>query len=96
MGDWYVYLLRCSDNTLYTGITTDVARRIREHNDGGPLGARYTRNKRPVRLMYQEPAKSRSHATLREYEIKRLSREQKEAFIRKSEGKAQSKSTSKR
>ena len=82
MNDWTVYILRCSDGTLYTGITKDVERRIEEHNGSGFLGARYTRARRPVRLVYFEPHKTRSDAARREYEIKHLSKEEKEALIR--------------
>ena len=82
MNDWTVYILRCSDDTLYTGITRDVERRIEEHNGSGLLGARYTRARRPVRLVYFESHETRSEAARREYEIKHLSREEKEALIR--------------
>ena len=82
MNDWTVYILRCTDETLYTGITKDVERRIEEHNGSGLLGARYTRARRPVRLVYFESHKTRSEAARREYEIKRLSREEKEVLIR--------------
>ncbi len=81
MNDWTVYILRCSDETLYTGITKDVVRRVEEHNGSGLLGARYTRARRPVRLVYSEAQKTRSAAARREYEVKRLSREAKEALI---------------
>lgn len=75
---WFVYILRCSDNSLYTGITTDVDRRIEEHNEkSSNLGAKFTRGRQPVKLVYQEDAGSRSHATKREMEIKSLSRKQK-------------------
>jgi putative endonuclease len=82
MNDWTVYIIRCSDETLYTGITRDVERRVEEHNGSGLLGARYTRARRPVRLVYSEAHKTRSDAARREYEIKRLNREGKEALIR--------------
>ena len=78
---WYVYVLRCADATLYTGIATDVTRRIEEHNRGGVSGARYTRARRPVTLLYQENHASRSAASRREAEIKRLSRQQKETLV---------------
>ncbi|MFP5403436.1 MAG: GIY-YIG nuclease family protein [Gammaproteobacteria bacterium] len=76
---WWVYLLRCADGTLYTGITTDVARRVAEHNGDGP-GARYTRGRRPVVLAYAEPAGSRAEAARREAAIKRLDRARKLAL----------------
>ncbi len=81
MNDWYVYILRCADGSLYTGITTDPARREREHNSDSRLGARYTRARRPVRIVYQESAHSRAQAARREREIKRLTRLAKEALI---------------
>ena len=71
-GPWFVYLLHCSDQTLYTGITTDLQRRLQEHN-GGRAGARYTRARRPVRLVYFESATDRSMASRREYAVRRLS-----------------------
>lgn len=77
--NWFVYILKCSDNTLYTGITTDIARRLAEHNDG--TGARYTRARLPVSLAYLETAENRSEASKREYRIKQLSRGQKEGLI---------------
>ncbi len=82
MSDWYVYMLRCADGSLYTGITTDPARRVHEHNSCSKLGARYTRARRPVRIVYQECAQSRAQAARRESEIKRLTRLAKEALIK--------------
>jgi putative endonuclease len=78
---WYVYILRCADDTLYTGVSTDVARRVEEHNAGAPLGARYTRSRRPVQLLFQETAESRSAALRRERQIKAKSRAAKWALI---------------
>ena len=69
-GAWQVYLLRCADGTLYTGITTDLARRLAEHNAG--RGARYTRSRLPAELVYAEPASDRSAAQRREYAIRRM------------------------
>lgn len=77
---WWVYMLRCADNTLYTGITTDVERRTQEHNGDG-RGAKFTRARRPVTVVYCEPSKDRSSASQREYQIKRLSKSQKEALV---------------
>jgi len=74
---WKVYMLRCVDNTLYTGITTDLERRVEEHNSDNKKGARYTRVRRPVSLVYQENCDSRSHASSREYQLKKLSRADK-------------------
>ncbi len=76
---WFVYLLRCADNSLYTGITVDLKRRLAEHN-GSRLGARYTRSRRPVALVYAEPCVDRSAAAKREYAIKRLAPHQKAAL----------------
>lgn len=76
---WYVYVARCGDGTLYTGVTTDPARREAAHNAG--RGAAYTRSRRPVRLVYQEPASGRGAALRRELAIKRLSRSDKEALM---------------
>lgn len=73
---WYVYILRCADGTLYTGISTDPQRRAAEHNGDGP-GARYTRARRPVELAYTETVADRSAAARREAAIKRLSRMEK-------------------
>lgn len=80
MADWFVYMLRCADGSLYTGIATDVARRVQEHNAGAPLGARYTRGRRPVHLVYQERAADRSAAARREHALKRLRKGDKEAL----------------
>jgi predicted GIY-YIG superfamily endonuclease len=77
---WFVYVLRCADGTLYTGITKDLARRTQQHNDG--TAARYTRSRRPVKLVYQEPQSSQSSALKREAAIKKLTRRQKSAMIR--------------
>lgn len=71
-GTWFVYMVRCNDNTLYTGITTDLARRLAEHNTP-TYGARYTRTRRPVKLVYSESAASRSDASKREFLIRKLS-----------------------
>lgn len=78
---WVVYILRCADGTLYTGVTTDAARRVGEHNAGRATGARYTRARRPVKLVYREWASSRSAACKREYQIKQMSRRDKLLLI---------------
>jgi uncharacterized protein (TIGR02453 family) len=75
---WYVYLARCADGTLYTGVTTDPATRERAHNAG--RGAAYTRSRLPIRLVHTEPAEGRGSALRRELAIKRLSRKEKEAL----------------
>jgi putative endonuclease len=78
---WQVYIVRCADDSLYTGIARDLERRIAEHNaDKGP-GASYTRSRRPVTLVYREVAADRSAASRREYQIKQLSRVEKLALI---------------
>lgn len=76
---WFVYIVRCADDTLYTGIAVDVERRIEQHNTG--TGAKYTRSRRPVRVVYVEEAPDRSAASRREWEIKQLTRTQKERLI---------------
>lgn len=77
---WYVYMLHCRDGTLYTGVTTDLQRRLQEHNRGGQ-GARYTRARRPVTLAYHEMTASRATACRRERELKQLTRGQKQRLI---------------
>ena len=72
---WYVYVLRCGDGTLYTGTTDDVARRLAAHRAG--KGAKYTRGRVPLELLYTEQCPDRSAALRREYAIKQLSREEK-------------------
>jgi len=79
---WRVYIVRCADGTLYTGVARDVVRRTAEHNGEGGRGAKYTRGRRPVRLIYSKPARSRSEALRREARLKRLSKQQKETLVR--------------
>ena len=81
MENWYIYIVRCADASLYTGITKDIQRRVEEHNCHDQLCARYTRSRRPVNLVYQEGSYTRSEATKRENEIKRLSKKEKESLI---------------
>lgn len=76
---YYVYLLRCADGTLYTGFTNDLARRLAAHNAG--RGAKYTRSRLPVELVYWENFSNKSSALKREYAIKRLSRAEKLSLI---------------
>jgi len=81
---YFVYILKCADETLYTGIATELERRIEEHN-GPDKGAKYTRVRRPVRLVYSEEYPDRSAASKREYEIKKkMSRAEKLELIGKS------------
>jgi putative endonuclease len=75
------YILRCADDTLYTGITTDIARRIQEHNTDDKKWAKYTKSRRPVELVYHEKYLTRSEASKREYEIKKITREEKIKLI---------------
>ena len=76
---WYVYILRCGDDTLYTGITDDVARRLAAHRSG--RGAKYTQGRGPLELVYTEEVSDKPAALRREYQIKRLSRLEKERLI---------------
>ena len=76
---WYVYILRCADQTLYTGITTDPVRRVTQHNAG--TGAKYTRGRGPVEMVYCEPVEGYGIALRREYAIKQLTRKEKEALF---------------
>ena len=78
--NWFVYIVRCQDLTLYTGITTDPTQRLIAHNSGA-TGAKYTRSRRPVSLVYLEETESRSTASKREYTIKQMSVSQKTALI---------------
>ncbi len=80
MNSYYLYILRCADSTLYTGITTDLDRRIVEHNTSEKW-AKYTRMRRPVESMYSEVFLSRSDACKREYAIKQMTKTQKEKLI---------------
>ena len=76
---WYLYILRCGDGSLYTGITTDVQRRLAEHRSG--KGAKYTRGRGPLELLYQEECGTHSDALKRELAVKALTRSEKEALI---------------
>ncbi len=75
VGAWFLYILECNDGTLYTGITKDLSRRMEQHNTG--RASKYTRVRRPVRLVYQEACRSRTHALIRECEVKELPRHKK-------------------
>ncbi len=83
MTTWTVYIVRCADDTLYTGIAKDAARRAEEHNSNDLLGARYTRTRRPVALVYEDVVATRSDALKYEYRIKQMSRKEKEELIMK-------------
>ena len=80
-GKWYVYILRCADDTLYTGITNDLARRLKAHNAG--TASKYTRVRRPVVIVYHEEAETKGDALRRELQIKSMPRSQKQTLIKK-------------
>ncbi len=77
---WYLYILRCCDGSLYTGITRDLQQRVQAHNGG--TASRYTRTRLPVAIIYQEVCRGHSSALRKEYAIKQLSRKEKEEYIR--------------
>lgn len=76
---WHLYILRCGDGSLYTGVTTDIERRLRMHREG--KASRYTRTHQPVELVYREECGSRSRALTRECAVKSLPRDRKEALV---------------
>ncbi len=78
---YYLYILECADKTLYTGIATDLERRLEEHN-AGKIGAKYTRARRPVKLVYKKKFRNRSNASKAEARIKKLSRAEKIRLIK--------------
>lgn len=78
---WYLYIIRCADSTLYTGITTDVERRFSEHADQGKLAAKYVRGKAPLTLVFTVEAGTRSAASRLELKLKRLTKTQKELVV---------------
>jgi putative endonuclease len=80
MSEWYVYMIRAADQSLYTGITTDVERRFAEHQSGR-AGAKYFRGRKPQKVVLVESGHDRSSASIREAQIKKLSRDQKMALI---------------
>jgi putative endonuclease len=80
MQDWYLYLIRCRDGSLYTGITTDVARRFSEHRSG--KGSKYLRGRSPLTLVFQKKLGSKNHALAVEHRIKQLTKVKKEELIR--------------
>ena len=85
MADWYLYLIRCRDGSLYTGIATDVARRFAEHQGKGDTGAKYLRGRGPLTLVFQKKLGSRSLALKVESRVKKLSKARKEKLIRTGE-----------
>lgn len=80
---WLVYILRCADGTLYTGVTVDLERRLAAHNQG--TGAKYTRSRRPVTVVYQETAFGKSAALQREWQIKKMTRQEKLVLLEQAE-----------
>lgn len=82
---YFVYILECNDGSLYTGIAKDVKKRLDEHNNSD-RGAKYTKVRRPVKLVYTESSKDRSSASKREYEIKKLTRLKKLQLIKENKG----------
>ena len=81
MGDWCIYIVRCRDGTLYTGISTDVERRLAEHREAGDAGAKYLKGRGPLTLLVQKRLGSRSLALKAENRIKRLSKAKKESLL---------------
>ena len=79
---WFVYMLRCRDNSVYTGITNNLNKRIEAHMSGN--GSKYLRGRLPVKLIYKENFLNRSHASKREIEIKKLQKKEKELLIESS------------
>ena len=79
MKDWWVYIIRCSDNSYYTGIATDPQRRFAEHANG--RGAKYFRSRKPQQIVFQEGGYDRSAASKREWQIKALTRQEKELLV---------------
>ncbi|MEM7357606.1 MAG: GIY-YIG nuclease family protein [Pseudomonadota bacterium] len=79
---WFVYMLRCADDSLYTGITKDLERRLAEHNYDNKKGARYTRARRPVQVVYQLSCENRASASQAEARLKKLNRQQKLALLK--------------
>ncbi|MBT1446109.1 GIY-YIG nuclease family protein [Shewanella sp. JM162201] len=78
---WQLYIIRCGGGELYTGVTTDVARRFSEHSSGGPKAAKYLRGRGPLELVYHELAGGRGDALRRELAVKKLNKAAKEALI---------------
>ncbi|NRA83313.1 MAG: GIY-YIG nuclease family protein [Gammaproteobacteria bacterium] len=78
--DWFVYMVRCRDNSLYCGVTTDITRRESEHNNSA-RGAKYTRVRRPVAMVFVQPVADRSSAGKLEVQLKKLTKAKKEAMV---------------
>ena len=82
---WYVYMVRCKDNSLYTGITLDIKRRFEEHNSQGPQCAKYLRGRGPLKLVYTRTVASKPEALRLEYGLKNLPKSEKERLVRMGE-----------
>ena len=78
---WHIYMIRCADDSLYTGVATNVVRRFEEHNSGGPKAAKYVRGRGPLKLVYSKAIGTRSEALREELRIKRLTKAQKERLL---------------
>ena len=78
---WYMYVVLCFDNSFYCGITTNLEKRLKQHNGAIKGGAKYTRSRRPCKYIYKEAAQNRSDALKKEAAFKKLSRKQKEKYI---------------
>ncbi|MFQ3225894.1 MAG: putative endonuclease [Lentimonas sp.] len=78
---WSIYILRCGDGTLYTGVATDVARRFEEHRSQGPKAAKYVRGRLPLQIVYTREVGTRSEAQKEEWRVKRLTRAQKDVLV---------------
>ena len=81
MNNWFVYMIRCANNSLYTGITTNVERRLHEHMHTGSKGSKFLKGKGPLELVWQYPAGDRGHASKLEYRIKQLDKADKERLV---------------
>lgn len=77
---WSLYVLKCNDGTLYTGITNDLPRRVKQHNEG--TASRYTRSRLPARVVFHEQCRNKSHALKKEFFVKSMTREKKKAYIK--------------
>ena len=82
MSDWYLYLIRCRDSTLYTGISTDVDRRLAQHQGEGSTGSRYLKGRGPLNLVFKEKVGSKSLALKLEHRVKKMSKARKEKLIK--------------
>jgi putative endonuclease len=91
---WFVYIVECSDGTLYCGITCDLERRVNEHNGLQPGGAKYTRSRRPVRLVSNATFQNRSEALKAEYEVKKIRKDKKVQTLKAFSGDAREKAQS--